>query len=257
MRFLLTRPVIYIDITPRPAVNIRPVFSTPSHRAKANARSKPHRPGRSLFPRCRSGRYRRVLAPAGMARSRPRPARPFPAPASAPLPRAAVLVARPAGPAARLGAGPRRVDPRCVRQRRSPGLPPPRHRPRASGLAGDISRHRGVRRQHKGVPPRLAAVRAAMVAEPRHHTRHDRPAGGDPGRHRNRLAAGERRCSGCSATSTARHARRTRACCLACAAAAGRCACREGSSDRSAGSLDHHSCCATTPGAGSRPAPLL
>ena len=69
--------------------------------------------------------------------------------ALAPLP-AAVMVARPAGPAAGLGAGPGRVDPRPVRQCHRLDVPPPRHRAGASGLAGAVPRHRGVRRQREG-----------------------------------------------------------------------------------------------------------
>ena len=51
-----------------------------------------------------------------------------------------------------------------------------------------------------------------------------------------------------AAASTARHARRTRACRVACAAAAGRCACRDGSSDRSACSLPPSPVAPTRPG---------
>jgi hypothetical protein len=201
-----------------------------------------HRPGRSLPPRCGSGRSGRARRLAGVARSLPRPADPLPPgePARclpARLQPAGVMVAGSAGSAAGLSAGRGRIDPRPVRYHDRLDVPPPWHRAGACGLAGAVARHRGVWRQPGGVPRRRSALRAAMVGQPKHRSGHEpwlrRARRGD------RIAVAASGCCECSAAGAARHASRSRARKVACVmvdriSAAHFCPCWPRSIDRAA-----------------------
>jgi len=129
-----------------------------------------HRYGRSPFSLCRSGCPGRARTDPGMARPYPRPAAPArrkggvrQRPPS--CFREVARDPRPAGPAARLGAGPRRIDPRCLANRHRLDVPPPRLRAGTPGPAGTVPRHRGLPRQNAR---RYAATsRHALVAHKR------------------------------------------------------------------------------------------
>ena len=188
-----------------------------------------HNSGRRLFARCRSGRPRRVRAPAGVGHPSPRAGHPLHAGAHAcralaPLP-SANLVARPAGPACGLDAGPGRVDPRPVRSLDRVDVPPSRHRAGASGLAGAVPRHRGVRWQCEGGPRRSAGMRAAVVGKSQRNARDRRSGHGGSGRHGNGLVAVAPGCCcrRCIAGTKGRCAIRRQAGTATCVPAAGLC----------------------------------
>ena len=144
------------------------------------------------------------------------------------------MVALPAGSAARLRAATGRIETRRVRQCYRLDVPPPRHWAGASGLAGAVACHRGVRRQRRGVPRRPSGLRPAMVGESQHHTRDERRDQRDARRWGHGVAAVAAGARGHSRASPDHCFCRTRSCRVASASAACPRPCDNKSADRSA-----------------------
>ncbi len=122
----------------------------------------------------------------------------------APLPRAAGMVAagRPDLPAGSAQAPPRRSAAQFGNTIALDVLPQ-WHWARASGVAGVVPRHRGVRRQPEGVPRRRPGAPPGMVAKSRHRARHD-PLPGFSAFHGARIAVAAGGGCDCSAAGAAR-----------------------------------------------------